>query len=60
MGAQLRDVLAAEDSTVVSQENNDGGLADPQRTKAKFLTVHIGQRNHGETAVDAGFHRLPF
>ncbi len=28
-GAQLRDVLAAEDSTIVPQEDHHGGLADP-------------------------------
>ena len=28
--AQLRDVLAAEDSTVVPQEHDDGGLAQPE------------------------------
>jgi len=29
VGAQLRDVLAAKDSTVMAQENNHRGLAEP-------------------------------
>jgi len=44
--AQLRDVLAAENSAIVPQENYHRRLAEPQRTKAEFPAVHIRQRNH--------------
>ena len=44
--AQLRDVLATENSAIVPQENYHRWLADPHRTKAEFLTVYARQRNH--------------
>jgi len=49
--AQLRDVLAAENSAIVPQENYHRRLADPQRTKAEFLTVCVRQSNHGKAAT---------
>ena len=41
--AQLRDVLAAEDSTVVAEEDEDRGTLPPQRTEADLLTFRVGQ-----------------
>ena len=34
MFAQLRDMLAAEDSAVVAKENQDGGIVFPERAEA--------------------------
>jgi hypothetical protein len=42
MCAQLRDVLAAEDSAVVTQKNNYGWTLLPQRAQANILVVRIG------------------
>lgn len=49
--AQLRDMLAAKNSTVVAQKDQDSGAALPQRTKAGCLAFRIGQRNSGELAA---------
>ena len=54
--AQLRDVLAAEDSPVMPQKDNDRRLADPQRTKAEFSAVGIRQGNHRKTPVPCAVH----
>jgi len=48
MCAQLRDVLAAEQSSIVAEENYDSGLAFPKRPEPYFAAIHIGQRNTGE------------
>lgn len=40
--AQLGDVLAAEDSAVVTEEDDDGGRIRPQRAKLHGLLVAIG------------------
>jgi hypothetical protein len=39
--AQLRDMLSAEDSTVVAEEDQHGGAALPQRTQARGISVDI-------------------
>jgi len=39
--AQLRDMLAAEDSTVVAKKDQDGRAAFPQRTKARGIAVSV-------------------
>jgi hypothetical protein len=39
--AQLRDVLAAKNSAVVSQKHEHGGPAGPQRPKLQFTSVRI-------------------
>jgi hypothetical protein len=56
VGAQLRDVLAAENSAVMAQESNHRWLAHPQRTKAKFLTVYVRQGDHGKTTIECAVH----
>ena len=43
MLAQLRDVLAAENSAVVAQENDYGCLRLPQRAKMDRTFVGIGE-----------------
>ena len=43
MIAQLRDVLAAVDSTVVAEEDKDRGTFGPQRAEPYFLAFRVGQ-----------------
>ena len=43
--AQLRDMLAAEDSTIVAQEDYHRRLPLPKRTQADLLATGIGQDN---------------
>ncbi len=54
--AQLRDVLAAEDSAVMTQESDYGRLAEPQGTQPHFPAVRIRQGNHREAAIQCVFH----
>ena len=60
MRAQLRDVLAAEDSPVMTQENHHCWLAYPQRTEPDFFAVYIRQCNHGKPVVEGSFHGATF
>jgi hypothetical protein len=48
MGAQLRDVLAAEDSTIVPQERDHRWPLLPERAESHLLPVSIGQRDRRE------------
>jgi hypothetical protein len=41
--AQLRDMLAAKDSSVVPEKNKNSGLAGPQRAKTNLLPIAIGK-----------------
>ena len=43
--AQLRDVLAAEDSTIVPQEDHHRRLPLPKRAQADLAAIRIGQHN---------------
>jgi len=52
--AQLRDVLTAEDSTVVPQENHHGRLALPKRAEADAAAVGIGQDDRRHRVGKAG------
>ena len=45
--AQLRDMVAAEDSPIVAQEDQHRGSVFPQRTEADFLAVWIREFNPG-------------
>jgi hypothetical protein len=49
--AQLRDMLAAKNSTVVAQKDQDSEPALPQRAQAGCLAFGIGQHNSGELAA---------
>jgi hypothetical protein len=40
--AQLRDVFAAEDSAVVAEENQDGGIVFPERAEPDLLAESVG------------------
>jgi len=41
--AQLRDMLAAEDSSVVTEENDYSGVPLPQRAEVHFCASSLGQ-----------------
>ncbi len=58
VSAQLRDMLAAEDSSVVPQEDNNGRTALPQRAQADLATPSFGQDNIGELCAE-GFRHAP-
>jgi hypothetical protein len=57
MGAQLRDVLAAEDSAVVAQEDDHRRLSGPQEIELHGALIGIGQDDPGE-ALGIGGHEL--
>lgn len=52
MLAQLRDVLAAEHSAVMAQENDDGRLRLPQRAEAHGTLVGIGKNDCGQLRAE--------
>jgi hypothetical protein len=54
--AQLRDVLAAKDSAIVTKENDNGGLALPQGTETDFAAVGIGKRDVRELTTERIAH----
>jgi hypothetical protein len=54
--AQLRDVLATKNSTVVPQKNQNGRLPGPQRAQANVPPIAIGKGDLGESAVEGIFH----
>lgn len=56
MFAQLRDVLAAEDSTVVAKEDDHGRPLGPQRSKLDRVAVGIRQRDGSKTGADGIGH----
>jgi len=43
--AQLRDMLAAENSTVMAEEDHNCATLLPQRTEAYFLASSLGQHD---------------
>jgi hypothetical protein len=57
--AQLRDVLAAEDSAVVTEENHDGGPFVPQGAEPRLAVVAIGKCDEGELIAEGRFHAIP-
>jgi hypothetical protein len=54
--AQLRDMLAAEDSSIVPQENDDRGFAFPERAQANFPFIGIGQNDVRKLLAKRFFH----
>jgi len=54
--AQLRDMLAAEDSAVVAKEDHHGGMALPQRAQSNFRPCDFGQDNIREPGADRFHH----
>jgi hypothetical protein len=57
MVAQLRNMLAAEDSSVVAQENDHGRPTFPQRTKPNFAPICVRKRNIGKRSAERLSHR---
>jgi len=51
VGAQLRDMFAAEDSTAMAQEYDNCGLPQAKQTEAYRTPVAIGQADGGKPAV---------
>jgi hypothetical protein len=54
--AQLRYVLAAKNSPVVPQKNQNGRSRGPQRAKTNGSPIAIGKGDLGESAVEGIFH----
>jgi len=54
--AQLRDVFAAENSTVVSQEHHYRRLRCPQRPQPDLPPIRIWQHNHRQSAAQRFIH----
>lgn len=54
--AQLRDVFAAKDSTIVAKKNDDRGLALPQRSQADFLAKSVRQNDICEPLAESLLH----
>ena len=50
--AQLRDVLSAEDSTVVAKKDDHGRSTLPQGAKARWIAVGVWERDPGEFAAE--------
>jgi hypothetical protein len=57
MVAQLRNMLAAEDSTVMAEEDDNGGAAFPQRAEPDFALIRVRKRDIGERAAKRFSHR---
>jgi len=55
--AQLRNVLAAEDSTVVTEKHDNGRRLLPERSQAHFVAVRIRQRDSGERFAELVHHK---
>lgn len=50
--AQLRDVLTAEDSTVMAQKDDHGRAVSPQRAEPNGVAVDVRQSNVGKPAAE--------
>jgi hypothetical protein len=57
--AQLRDVLAAEDSAVVPKKDEDGGIRFPERAEADGFAGGVGKRDIGELLAECFGHDGP-
>jgi hypothetical protein len=57
--AQLRDVLAAEDSSVVAKEDEDGGIVFPEGAEADLLAKGVGEDDAGELLAEGFRHDGP-
>jgi len=54
--AQLRDVFAAEDSAVVAEEDENGGIGFPEGAQADGVAQGVGERDVGETLAEGVGH----
>jgi hypothetical protein len=50
--AQLRDVLSAEDSTVVAKKDYHGGATLPQGAEARRFAIDVRECDSGELAAE--------
>jgi len=57
--AQLRDVLAAEDSAVMAKENQDGGIVFPERAEPDLLAESVGEDDGCELLAEGFGHDGP-
>jgi hypothetical protein len=58
MSAQLRDMLAAENSPIVPQENHHGRLRGPQRPETDLSPVRVWKHDHRESLAENAFHEF--
>jgi hypothetical protein len=58
--AQLRDALAAENSTVVTQKYYDCRPLRPQRAQLDRVAINVGQGNAGKLAAERIIHGQTF
>jgi hypothetical protein len=56
MFAQLRDMLAAENSSIVPEENDHSRRGGPQRAEPHFAPVGIGENNFCESGAERLLH----
>jgi hypothetical protein len=54
--AQLRDMLPAEDSTIMAQEDDHRRAAGPQGAELDGMAVGVGQGDRRQFAAEGGFH----
>ena len=54
--AQLRDMLATENSAVVAKEDEDGGIGFPEGTEADGIAGGVGEGDVGETLAKGVGH----
>ena len=54
--AQLRDMLAAEDSTIVAKKHHDRRPVRPQRSELHWLSIRIREGYAGELAAEGIVH----
>ena len=50
--AQLRDVLSAEDSTVMTKKDHYGRPTLPQRAEPRRFAINVRERDSGELAAE--------
>ena len=60
MLAQLRDVLAAEESAVVAKESEDRGAVGPQRAESNLVAFGVGYNDTRELRTERLLHRDSF
>ena len=54
--AQLRDMVAAEDSTIVAKKDHDRRPVRPQRSELHWFSIHIREGYAGELAAEGFVH----
>jgi hypothetical protein len=57
--AQLRDVFATKDSTVMAKEYEDGGMGFPERAEANGFAKSVGENDTGEPLTECFCHDGP-